>query len=73
MFSDLWSYIHYAITHDTHLAEDFEMLCLTPDFETLRLTCDFKTIRQVPARRLPDTTFLNQASGGRFCNVASDA
>ena len=50
-------------THDmrlTHghrklrLAEDFEMLCLTPYFEILGLTCDFKTLRLTPARRQPD-------------------
>ncbi len=35
------------------LAEDFEMLGLTPDFETLR---------QTPVRRPPDATFQNIAS-----------
>ena len=56
------------------LAEDFEMLRLTPDFETLCLTRDFKTLRQMPVRCLPDAvvTFRNQASGARFQNHAPD-
>ncbi len=55
--------IHYA-THDTRLTHGNIKLRLAEDFEMLRLT-------MMPARRQPDVTYQNHASGVIFCDQAS--